>query len=75
MAYQSSANVQPKLYRVNLVIDDATLDEALVAEVETLANQNGHPADHSKLKTMGLFDKYVYDVIVNTLNSHLVLGS
>lgn len=75
MAYQSNAANQPKIYRINLTISDDTLDEAIVAQVESVASAAGDPADHSKLKSAGLFDKYLHNMVVQALKEHLVWGS
>ena len=70
MAYQSSAAIQPKVYRLNFIVTDATLDEALVAQVETATGQT-----YTELMNAGTFHDKLCEVITTALNEHLVLGS
>jgi hypothetical protein len=68
MTVNSQADKQPKVYRIDLIVDDSTFDEALLDAVET---EGGRPL--VELKTAGVFHEHLASVVRAALESHLGL--
>jgi hypothetical protein len=68
MTINSQADKQPKVYQINLLVDDDTFDEALVAAVET---EGG--ATYTELRTAGTFHAALQAVVLAALTSYLEL--
>jgi hypothetical protein len=74
MSYASNATEQPKVYRVNLLVDDSDFDEALIGAIETAASEAGDPNSYSRLKTEGKVDRHLQTVLTAALTDYLGLG-